>query len=95
MLSFPGVKVVSFIPGRVRLRVEKMKGNQDFAERVEKELSENSALKLVETKADSGSVLIKYDRKLLKQEHHADELLKSLRRLFPGFDTEKLRKYLV
>lgn len=94
MFSFPGIKIVSFIPGRVRLRVDKVKDDDQLARRVEKELSGLACIKLVETKVDNGSVLIKYDRKLLKQAHNAEALLSTLKSLFPDFDTEKIRPYL-
>ena len=58
MELFPGFKVVSFFPGRLKLRVDKVKDDQSFAAKVEKELRELVSIKLIEANAESGKVLM-------------------------------------
>jgi hypothetical protein len=95
MLSFPGIKITHFFPGRVRLKVEKVKNNEAFAKKVEAELSNTLCIIEVEISALTGSVLVKYDKCAIKNEKNSDHLLATLKKLFPDLDTEKLRPYLV
>jgi hypothetical protein len=94
MLDFDGIKVVSFFPGRVRLKVDKLKDDARFAKRVETTLSGLASIKLVETDPEAGKVLIKYDRKSLQDTKNVDELIKSLKSLFPNADIDKLKSML-
>jgi hypothetical protein len=94
MFSFHGIKVVSFFPGRVKLRVEKLKDNHHFAEKVENDLRGLACIKLVEADADSGNVLIKYDKKSFKDEKNVDDLVSVLNALFPGLDGGRLKSWL-
>ena len=94
MELFPGFKVVSFFPGRLKLRVDKVKDDQSFASKVEKDLQDLVSIKLIEANAESGKVLIKYDKKSFKDEKNVDELIAALKALFPDADTGKLKSWL-
>lgn len=94
MQIFPGFKVVSFFPGRLKLRVDKVKDNQSFAEKVEKDLRDLVSIRLIEADASSGNVLIKYDKKTFKDEKNVDELVYTLKALFPDLDAGKLKSWL-
>lgn len=94
MQLFPGFKVVSFFPGRLKLRVEKVKDDQSFAEKVETDLRGLVSIKLIEADAETGNVLIKYDKKTFKDEKNVDELVSTLQSLFPDLDASKLKSWL-
>ncbi len=94
MLSFPGIKIMHFLPGRVRLKVEKIKNNIPFAKEVETELSNTLCITGVEINVLTGSVLVKYDKCAIKDAKNSNHLLVTLKKLFPDLDTEKLRPYL-
>lgn len=95
MFSFPGIKISHFSPGRVRLKVDKVKNNEAFAKKVEIELSNTLCITGIEVSVLTGSVLVKYDKYAIKDAKNADHLLATLKKLFPDLDTEKLRPYLV
>jgi len=59
--------VVSFTPGRIRLRFKELKGNT-AAENVKTRLSEESGITKVEINKVTGSILIEYDQKVLPTE---------------------------
>ncbi|KPJ95067.1 MAG: hypothetical protein AMJ53_03640 [Gammaproteobacteria bacterium SG8_11] len=94
MQLFPGFKVVSFFPGRLKLRVDKVKDNQPFADKVEKDLRGLISIRLIEADAMSGNVLIKYDKKTFKNEKNVDDLVSTLQALFPDLDAGKLKSWL-
>lgn len=95
MYSFPGIKILHFFPGRVRLKVDKVKNNAPFAEKIKTELSNTLCITEVEINILTGSVLIKYDKHAMEDTKNSDHLLATLKILFPDLDTEKLRPYLV
>ena len=94
MLSFNGVKVVSFFPGRVRLRVERMKEDPEFAEQIKKGLTHIPGIKKLEIKESNHSVLVVYDKKKLKEPDSSKQLVKGLHKLFPDMDTGRITKLL-
>lgn len=61
------VKVHSYLPGRVRLYSKKMVGDTALEEAVRKKLLAFSELSEVTTSAVTGSILIKYDPGVLRQ----------------------------
>lgn len=95
MVNFPGVKIMHFIPGRVRLKVEKVKNNETLAKKVKDELLKTLCITEVEINAITGSILIKYDKCAIKDVENSNHLLATLKNLFPDVDMEKLRPYLV
>lgn len=95
MFNFPGVKVMHFIPGRVRLKVDKIKNNETFAKKVKDELLNTLCINEVEINALTGSVVIKYDKCAIEDTENSDDLLATLKKLFPDLDVETLRPYLI
>jgi copper chaperone CopZ len=59
--------IVSFIPGRIRLRFTELK-NQELCDQVRARVKEIPGIITVETKALTGSILIEYDEKILPTE---------------------------
>lgn len=94
MMQIGGAKVVSFIPGRVRLKIDALQGDPELAGRVEKRLREVAAVTSVETKPETGSVLVKYNRREISKPENVDALCSRLTELFPDFDVERVRKWL-
>jgi hypothetical protein len=90
-----GVKVLSFFPGRVRLRVDALKGNRVLAEAVEMRLKSIPGIARVETNATSASLLVRYDRRRIAQRDAAQALGAALRELFPQLDFSRLEGFLI
>jgi hypothetical protein len=94
MISYPGISVVSYIPGRVRVRVEKLKNNHQFAQKIQNELIAIPVIQSVETKTNTGSVLIQYDHSLINEERNVELLFNAVLSLFPDFEVEKIKRLL-
>jgi hypothetical protein len=88
------VKVVSFLPGRVRLRVRELKAHPELVAEIEQALGEVSAIKQLDINPTTGSVLIQYDRKPLKEPETLAQLRGHLETLFPTLDSEKVTAWL-
>ena len=87
-----GIKVSSFIPGRLRLKVDDLRDNESFAEQVEAELAAVEAVKSVDANAVSGSLLVKYDRKIIGEQQNVQALSNALAKLFPQLDVDGIIK---
>ena len=57
-MTIKGVHIVHTMPGRVRLKVDKVRGNPAFAQKAQKKLDRVPGIKRVEAKPLTGSVLI-------------------------------------
>ncbi len=82
-MTIQGVKVVHAMPGRVRLKVDKVKGNPAFAEKAQARLGQLPGIKQVEAKPLTGSVLIYYDAAALLAEGALAALTDGFSELFP------------
>ena len=60
-MEIEGLKVVHALPGRVRLKVAKVRGNPALARQAQEKLAQVPGIKQVEAKANTGSLLIHYD----------------------------------
>jgi hypothetical protein len=89
--AIPGVKILSFFPGRVKLRIEAVQGDEALAKQATTEIGANSAIKKIMVDPGSGNVLINYDRKLIKEPETIDALSDTLAELFPDIDIDALR----
>ena len=89
-MEIEGLKVVHALPGRVRLKVAKVKGNPALARRAEKKLAQVPGIKQVEAKASTGSLLIHYDLEDLFSEASLDILSATLGELFPEVEVAPL-----
>ncbi len=86
-MKLEGLQVAHALPGRVRLKVAKVKGNPAMARRVEKKLRQIPGIKQVEAKADTGSLLIHYNLDDLCSEASMGMLESTLGELFPEIET--------
>src|SRR5215475_2765406 len=57
----PAIQIVHFLPGRVRLKLPRLKGNASLAEEVERTLTALQGIRHVETSTTTGSVLVLYE----------------------------------
>jgi hypothetical protein len=85
-MELEGLKVVHALPGRVRLKAAKVKGNPTLARRAEKKLARVPGIKHVEAKADTGSLLIHYNLEDLFSTAALDILSETLGELFPEIE---------
>jgi len=60
-MEIEGLKVVHALPGRVRLKVAKVKGNPALARQTQEKLAQVPVIRPVEAKPGTGSPLIHYD----------------------------------
>ena len=89
-MEIEGLKVVHALPGRVRLKVAKVKGNPALARQAEKKLAQVPGIRQVEAKADTGSLLIHYDLEDLFSEASLEILSETLGELFPEIEVATL-----
>ncbi len=61
-MSRAGVCLVHAIPGRMRLKLDRLRQDPSFAETIQRELPALAGIDSVETNPETGSVLIQYDR---------------------------------
>jgi len=85
-----GLRVVHALPGRVRLKVPKVKGNQTLARQAEKKLAQVPGIEQVEAKANTGSLLLHYDTEALCAEASMGILEATLGELFPEIEVFSL-----
>jgi len=88
------VKVMSFLPGRVRLKVEALKRDAALAQAVREDLGAVPGIEDVDINGNTGSVLIRYDRKAVSSPESMDALEEVLGRHFPSLDFARLRGWL-
>jgi hypothetical protein len=95
VMEIGGVEVVHFVPGRVRFKVDKVKGSPEFAHRVEQELATIEGIDSVEAKSLTGSVIVNYNKERIVRPEELENLSAVLSALFPGIETDKLREWLI
>ncbi len=83
-----GVQVVHAMPGRVRLRVSKVRDNPAFARQAQDRLARVPGIKQVEVKPLTGSVLIFYDAAALLAAGATAALTDGFSALFPELGAE-------
>src|SRR5262245_34212998 len=64
MVTLP-IQIVHFLPGRVRVKLPRLKGNASLAGEVERTLTALQGIRHVETSTTTGSVLVLYEPHLL------------------------------
>jgi hypothetical protein len=89
--SIEGVKILSFLPGRVKLRIEAVKGEEALAKKATAQIGAIDAIKKIMVDPGKGDVLINYDRKKIKEPDTINELSDTLSELFPDMDVAALR----
>lgn len=80
--------VAHAVPGRVRLKVAKLRGNPDLARQAETRLQQVPGIQRVEARPTTGSLLIYYDLALLLAEGTLAALTEGFAELLPELGTE-------
>ena len=94
MTNIEGIKVVHAIPGRLRLKISRMRRNSVLAAEVQKRLSSIQAIQQVMANPLTGSVLLLYDPKEIFSPGTLGLLLEALSSLFPEFAPEDIKDWL-
>lgn len=94
MIKIEGVKIKSFLPGRLKLRIDDLEGEPQLAEALRAEIAEVDGIKHIETDAQAGTVLIKYDKKRVTSPESSQALFAALKRHFPNKDFSSIEKWL-
>jgi hypothetical protein len=89
-MAIKGIHVVHTMPGRVRLRVDKVKGNPAFAKQAQDKLARMPGMNRVETQPLTGSVLVYYDAAALLAEGALAALTDGFSELFPEIGAEAM-----
>ena len=85
-MELEGFKVVHALPGRVRLKVAKFKGNPALARQAQGKLAKVPGITQVEAKPGTGSLLIQYDQDQLFSTASLEILSGTLGELFPEIE---------
>jgi hypothetical protein len=85
-----GVTVMHALPGRVRLKLNRVKGNPGLARRAQEKLSRVPGIHRVEANPVTGSLLILYDLAMLASVEALGPLGEIFAELFPEVSLEEL-----
>lgn len=88
------VTVAHALPGRLRLKVPRVKGDTAFARRVEERLRAVPALRQVVAVPLTGSVVVHYDPHAITSPAALLALSEAVTELFPGLNLEELPRLL-
>lgn len=88
------VRIVHFIPGRVRLKVAAIKGKPQLAERMGADFGRIPGVLGIEYNTLTGSVLIRYDGARLREREAAAQLRMTLQAHLPALDAEEILRWL-
>ncbi|GMU45777.1 MAG: hypothetical protein AMXMBFR26_05590 [Porticoccaceae bacterium] len=94
LLRRAGIDLAHFAPGRLRLRVARIKTDAPFAARLQDRLAAVPGVRKLELRPLTGSVLIEFAADTLAQAPARTMLLDTLTTLFPGVDGELLGRLL-
>lgn len=89
-----GLNVTSFIPGRLRLKVDEVRRSPEYAARLRDTLGRVLGIHGVEINTLTGSVLVRYDAALVTRVENSHALAQAVRELFPDADIAVLRTWL-
>jgi hypothetical protein len=93
-MEIEGLKVVHALPGRVRLKVSKVKGNPALARQAQEKLAKVPGIREVEAKPGTGSLLINYDTEHLFSIASLEILSETLGELFPEIEAVTMAAWL-
>ena len=89
-----GVKVMHYLPGRLRLRIAALKDCPELVRTMECELSDVPGIRRVEARCATGSLLLEYDSSALKSREAVEKLRGAARRMLGPADVAQLDSYL-
>jgi hypothetical protein len=93
-MDIEGIRVAHALPGRVRLKVDRVKGNALLAREAQEKLAKVPGIRGVEAKADTGSLLIHYDPEELFSLGSLEILSLTLGEIFPEIEVASMAAWL-
>ena len=96
MANLYGIEIVQSLPGRLRIRIKGLRGNQAFAESLMRTLRKKDKVLKVRANSISGKALIYYDYKMLSLKGLCLELSNIIDKIIPRIvlqeDSKELKK---
>jgi heavy metal translocating P-type ATPase len=89
-----GIQVVHAIPGRIRVKMARLRGHSEFAREIHERLAGVRGIQSVEANPLTGSVLVRYEAGMLTSLHSLLALSETLSRLFPDLDLRAIEAWL-
>ena len=89
-MAIEGLQIAHAMPGRIRLKVDKVKGNPAFAQKVVDTFGQAPGMTRVEANPVTGSVLLEYDAAALLASGTLLALMDGFAELFPEIDPRTL-----
>lgn len=83
--KIPGLKIIFFHPGRVKVRIDSLIGNRPLGVQTAKDLSANNAISKIAVDPAKGDALIQYDRKLIKESIIMNHSRRHSKNYFPSW----------
>ncbi|MDD3652488.1 HMA2 domain-containing protein [Immundisolibacter sp.] len=94
LLRRAGIDIAHYAPGRLRLRVARIKTDASFATRLKDRLAGVPGVLHLELRPLTGSVLIEFTADALNAAPAREALIDALTALFPGLDGARLDRFL-
>ncbi len=94
LLEGHGIMIAHFIPGRVRLKAQSLKGNPALAQAIVDRFGVIKGVEAVEANHLTGSLVIAYNLAELQRPDSRRHLEEALLGLMPQLDKDKLRQLL-
>jgi hypothetical protein len=88
------IRMVHAIPGRVRLKVAKLRDNPPLARVIQERLGAVRGIRVVEATPLTGSVLVRFDPQAVTAPESLTNLSETLTDLFPGLDLTQLADFM-
>jgi hypothetical protein len=92
-MGIADIKIVHMMPGRVRVKIARLKGNPILAHEIQDRLSAVQEIRRVEVNLITGSVLVVYDAVAMASPDSLLSLAASFAALFPEFDPRALQAW--
>jgi hypothetical protein len=92
-MGIAGIKVVHTMPGRVRVKISRLKNNPAFAREIQERLSGIPGIQTVEVSLLTGSVLVLYDAEEMDPFDSLISLGGTLTSLFPELNLDDLQAW--
>jgi Heavy metal associated domain 2 len=93
-MGIAGIRVVHAIPGRIRLKIPRLKENPALAREVQERLSAVQEVQRAEVNPVTGSVLVLYDRTAVESLDSLLSLAEWFSSLFPDFEFSEIEGWL-
>ncbi|WP_026289721.1 HMA2 domain-containing protein [Thioalkalivibrio sulfidiphilus] len=93
MIEVEGVRIRWVLPGRVKLYIDDLVGEQELAERLESDVAGIDGVKDFRVDAQTGVATLRYDRKRITTPASTKALLAVLKRHFPERDFSSIEHW--